>query len=108
MDAGRLLEMEITLSVNDVGILANVPEGAPNQTTGLYRLESAVIFLTWQLSIVFVGLMSALIICTRIIWHLIKLILNSKHVFKDADQEEYSQRTLEVSGICLLIVLVCC
>ena len=39
MDAGRLLEMEIILSVIDVGILAIVPEGAPNQTTGLYRLS---------------------------------------------------------------------
>ena len=76
MHAGRLLEMEITLSVIDVGILAIVLEGAPNQTTGYYRLESAVIFLTWQISKIFVGLVSALIVCIRVIWHLIKLILN--------------------------------
>ena len=42
--------MEVALSVIDVGILAIVPEGAPNQTTGLYRLESAATFLTWQVS----------------------------------------------------------
>ena len=36
MHVGRLLEMEITLSVIDVGILAIGLEGAPNQTTGHY------------------------------------------------------------------------
>ena len=45
----RLLETEVALSVIDVGILAIVPECAPNLTTGLYRL---------------VELVSALIICT--------------------------------------------
>ena len=60
----RLLETEVTLSVINVGItiLAIVPAGTPNQTTGLYRL---------------VELVSALIIiCTRVIWHLTRLILN--------------------------------
>ena len=52
MYSGRLLEMEVALSVIDVGILAIVPEGAPNQTTGRYRI---------------VELVSALIICTRVI-----------------------------------------
>ena len=54
MHVGRLLKMEITLPIIDVGILAIVPEGTPNQTTGHYRLESAAIFLTWQVSIIFV------------------------------------------------------
>ena len=51
MYAGRLLEMEVILSVIlAMGFLAIVPEGAHHQTTGLYRLEFAEIFLTWQVS----------------------------------------------------------
>ena len=65
--SGRLLKMEVTLSVNDVGILAIVPESACHQTTDLYRLESAEIYVTLQVSIVFVGLVSALVICVRVI-----------------------------------------
>ena len=36
MQVYRLLEMEVILSVIDVGILAIIPEGACHQTTGFY------------------------------------------------------------------------
>ena len=74
MHADRLLEMEMTLSVINVGILANVLEGVRHQTTG-YRVCRDSSNMANKQSLYRISV-STYVLCTRIIWHLTRLILN--------------------------------